>query len=72
MVTTVEKEKKYLTVSQLAERHPAFSTSAIRHLIFNAPSNQFHSVIFRVGRKLVLEETAFENWIKQQNQMGAK
>lgn len=69
---TIEKVKKYLTVTQLAERHPAFSASAIRHLIFDAPKNGFDSVIVRVGRKLVLEESAFENWLIHQGEKGGK
>jgi hypothetical protein len=71
MSSTIEKVKKYLTVPQLAERHPAFSASAIRHLIFDAKRNGFDSVISRVGKKLVLEESAFENWvIEQQKSRG--
>lgn len=65
-------EKKYLTVTQLAERHPAFSASAIRHLIFDSRLNGFDSVIYRVGRKLVLEETAFEKWVLQQQKNGGR
>ncbi len=68
----IESMKKYLSVTQLSERHPAFSPSAIRHLIFDSNSNGFRSVIFRIGRKLVLEETAFEEWVREQSQKGGK
>lgn len=65
-------DKKYLSVSQLAERHPAFSASAIRHLIFDSKSNGFDSVVCRIGRKLVLEESAFESWVLQQQKKGGR
>ena len=68
MTTTFEKSKTYLSVSQLSQRHPAFSPSAIRHLIFDSKRNGFNSVIVRVGKKLVLEETAFEAWVQSQSQ----
>lgn len=72
MTATVEKIKKFLSVEQLAQRHPAFTASAIRHLIFSSRTNGFHKVIFRVGRKLVLEELAFEAWVSEQNSKGGK
>ncbi len=72
MTTPIENIKTYLSVTQLSKRHPAFSPSAIRHLIFSARTNGFQSVIVRVGRKLILEESAFENWVRTQNQKGGK
>ena len=72
MTSTIEKIKTYLNVVQLSERHPAFSISALRHLMFNAKSNGFDSVIFRIGRKCVLEESAFEHWILEQQKKGGK
>lgn len=72
MSLMIEKEKKYLTVAQLSERHPAFSVPALRHLIFDSKTNGFDSVIYRVRKKLVLEESAFENWILQQQKNGGR
>jgi len=64
-----EKSKTLLSIEQLSQRHPAFSPSAIRHLIFDAKTNGFDQVIFRVGRKVVLEESAFVNWVLQKNEV---
>ena len=69
----------YLTVEQFSERHPAFSPASLRNLIFKAderestkgkiPGNGLIQVgaIVRVGRKVLLVEDRFFNWIDEQN-----
>ncbi len=56
---------KYLTVKQMADRHPAFSESSLRYHIFNEHTNGFSKVIIRVGRKVLLNEEAFLGWIEE-------
>lgn len=72
MTMPINKSKTFLSVPQLSQRHPAFSISAIRHLIFDAKTNGFHRVLHRIGKKLVLEESAFEQWILDQQKEGDK
>lgn len=58
---------RLLSVAQFASEHPAFSQPALRHLIFDAKANGFDKVIRRIGkRKILLDETAFFNWVAQQ------
>jgi hypothetical protein len=63
------------TVQQTSERYPAFSQSALRFLIFNAeprknsrnetiPGNGLGSAIIRIGRKVLIDETKFLEWIE--------
>ena len=59
---------RLLTVPQFALEHPAFSQSSLRHLIFDANTNGFRQVIKRVGRKILIDETAFFHWIEEQQQ----
>ena len=59
---------QFLTVRQLSEKYPAFPQGGIRHLIFHAETNGFNSVITRVGRKVLIDEDSFLNWVKQQNE----
>ena len=66
------------TVRQFAERNPAFSEAALRNLIFKAdarhstkgeiPGNGLieTGAIIRVGRKVLIDETAFFAWIDAQ------
>ena len=71
MTNNVENKGRYLSVAQFASEHPAFSQSALRHLIFDASKNKFNSVIKRVGKKkILLSEQAFFSWIE--NQQGGK
>lgn len=70
-----------LTVKQLSMRHPAFTEIAIRNLIYAAKPRQtkegttqpngFESVIIRVGRKILLDEKKFIEWVYAQNEKAA-
>ena len=53
----------YLTVSQMAVKHPAFSESSFRYHIFHAAKNGFDKVITRVGRKILINEQRFFEWL---------
>ena len=64
------------TVQQTSERFPAFSQSALRFLIFNAdertnsrgetiPGNGLAPAIIRIGRKVLIDEDKFLEWIEQ-------
>lgn len=61
-------ENNYLTVKQFAEKHPAFSESSLRYHIFHARNNGFSKVILRVGRKILIQENVFFDWVKEQSQ----
>ena len=54
---------KYSTVKQMAEKHPAFSESSLSYHIFHAAKNGFDKVIKRVGRKILINEQRFFEWL---------
>jgi len=70
---------KLHTVSQFPNAHPAFTPAALRNLIFKA--EQRHSskgaipgnglieagAIVRIGRKVLIDEDRFFEWVRQQN-----
>jgi hypothetical protein len=80
--------RSLLTVSQFSERWPAWSEPALRNLILNAeprmnsrgetiPGNSLGEAgaIVRVGRRVLIDESAFFVWIASQNRKqpaGAK
>lgn len=78
----VEQRRVLLTVGQFSDRHPAFSRSALRNLIFKAeeregangiiPGNGLIEVgaIIRVGRKILLDEGRFFEWVDLKNLRG--
>lgn len=61
-------EDEYLTVSQMAQRFPAFSQGSIRWLIFNMETNGFSKVVVKIGRKVVLKLSAFKQFLEDQTQ----
>jgi hypothetical protein len=63
----------YLTVQQFTAKHKAFTNGGIRALIFNEHINGLAkaSAILRIGRKVLIDESKFFNWIEAQNG-GAK
>ena len=52
------------TVAQLAEELPAFDEAALRRLIFYAEDNGFEAVIVRIGRKVLIDMNAFNEWLE--------
>jgi len=54
--------KNFLTVRQLAEKHPANSQSSIRWLLFTQPPG-FKNCVRRLGRKILIEESAYLEWL---------
>jgi|CXWL01.1.fsa_nt_gi hypothetical protein len=75
------QSRTLLTVRQFSDKHPAFTQGAIRNLIFLAESrktsrgtiegNGLNIALIRIGRKLLIDEAKFFQWIDEQ-QGGAK
>lgn len=53
----------FLTVRQLSLAHPSFSEGSLRWLLFNANRNGFAACVRRVGRRVLIDEQAFVNWV---------
>lgn len=53
-----------LTFKQAALRYPAFTESALRWLRFNGCENGFDSCVIKLGRRVLLDVSAFERWIE--------
>lgn len=61
-------DKHYLTVKQWANEHKWPPIGGLRYLIFNAEANGFNKVIKRVGRRVLIDEKAFFDWIDSQGE----
>lgn len=65
-----------LTVRQFSDKHPAFPQGSLRNLIFLAESressngkiagNGLDVALVRIGRKLLIDEAKFFQWIDEQ------
>ncbi|MCX7100546.1 MAG: hypothetical protein NTX38_03395 [Methylobacter sp.] len=63
----------YLTVQQFTAKHPAFNTGGIRALIFNENLNGLAKAgaVVRIGRKVLIDEAKFFDWVQSQNKGAA-
>lgn len=60
-------ERVLLTVRQFSQKYPVFPEGGLRHKIFYAEENGFAKCIRRFGRKVLIDEAAFFQWIDEQN-----
>lgn len=58
--------KNFLTPNQLAEKYPAFPIGGIRWNLFHAEKNGLAKCVRRIGRKVLIEENLFLNWVDAQ------
>ncbi|MEZ5902616.1 MAG: hypothetical protein R3D88_04810 [Alphaproteobacteria bacterium] len=63
MDTGTIQTSQLMTVRQFSEKHKAFPQSSLRHLIFYSHKNGFNKVIVRIGRRILLDEHMFFEWI---------
>ena len=81
MQTTENTQPRTLhTVRQFSDKHPAFPQGSLRNLIFLAESrktskgtiqgNGLDVALVRIGRKLLIDEAKFFQWIEQQQKGG--
>lgn len=56
----------YLTVELFNKKHPAFPVGTLRHYIFYKDTNglQAAGAIFKMGRKVLIKEAAFFEWLE--------
>ena len=58
---------RLIPVPKWPEHHDWPPIGGLRHLIFHAESNGFDKVIKRCGRRVLIDEAAFFEWIEQQS-----
>ena len=58
---------KYITVTDWPQHHPWPSSAGLRHLIFNKSTNGFHTVVKKVGKRVLIDEAAFFTWVEEQD-----
>jgi len=77
-VQQVVHPRALYSVRQFADRHPAFTQSSLRALIDKArdrhsskgrvPGNGLAPAILRVGRRVLIDEERFFQWLVHQNE----
>ena len=57
---------RYIPVTDWNKHHPWPPIGGLRHLLFHADRNGFDAVVRRVGRRVLIDETAFFAWVDRQ------
>jgi hypothetical protein len=66
MSLSIEKPTtRFIPVTRWNQYHEWPTQAGLRYYIFHASSNNFNSVIKRIGRRVLLDEKAFFEWIEQ-------
>ena len=75
-----QQENTLRTVKQFSKVHPAFSEGSLRWLIYNAQArhtsqgiiegNGMERALVRVGRRVLINESIFFEWINAQKKIG--
>ncbi len=58
---------RLIPVTQWNDHHAWPPIGGLRHLIFHADKNGFDTVIRRCGRRVLIDEQAFFQWVEQQS-----
>jgi hypothetical protein len=61
------KQQRLIPVSLWNKYHEWPTTAGLRYLIFNCEKNGFESVIRRIGRRVLLSEPDFFDWVEKRN-----
>jgi hypothetical protein len=67
------EEKRLIPVTQWNRFHVWPTVAGLRFYIFNADFNDFDKVVKRVGRRCLIDEAAFFQWVNERSkQNGSK
>ena len=61
------RQTRLIPVTKWNEHHQWPPLGGLRHLIFYEKTNGFHKVIRRCGRRVLIDEAAFFQWMEAQN-----
>lgn len=65
MIENHQSPKNFVTIKQWLQKYPAIPEGGIRHLIFTNKDNFNTRVVKKIGRKILLDEQAFLNYINE-------
>jgi hypothetical protein len=66
LVTPHQFVPKLIPVKDWPKLHPWPTEAGLRNLIYNKDKNGFNTVIHKVGKRILIDELAFFNWIEAQ------
>ena len=72
-LTNCEESDQPLRLIPVTEWNKYYSypkVSTLRHLIFHSEKNGFDKVVRRIGRRVLINEQAFFQWVEEENKVG--
>lgn len=64
---TADAERRLIPVTQWNQYHAFPPQGGLRWLIFHEKTNGFGACIRRIGRRVLIDEAAFFEWVDSQN-----
>ena len=64
--TASKLKTRYIPLTQWPKYHPWPGIGGLRHLVFFAGNNGFDKVIRRAGRRVLIDEQAFFEWMDRE------
>lgn len=58
---------RLIPVPDWSKHHDWPPLGGLRHLIFHENANGFHKCVRRVGRRVLIDEKSFFDWVEEQN-----
>ena len=55
-----------IPVTEWSKHHAWPPIGGLRHLIFHEKKNGFHKCVYRVGKRVLIDEEAFFEWVAEQ------
>jgi len=66
------RQTRLIPVTRWNDYHDFPALGGLPHLIFHEHTNGFHKVVRRVGRRVLIDEKAFFEWVDEINNKGEK
>ena len=65
--TSQPQQRRFIPLTEWPKHHSWPPVGGLRHLVFYADQNGFDKVIRRAGRRVLIDEQAFFQWLEEQN-----
>lgn len=63
---TSNTSRRFIPLPQWNDYHPWPTIGGLRWMVFNAKDNGLEHCLRRVGNRILIDETAFWEWVDQQ------
>ena len=63
-------QRRLRTVQQFCQEHVAFTIGGLRWLLFHRETNGLNKAVVKIGRRVLIDEDKFFEWVMQQNSHG--